>query len=337
MKRIMAVYDEDSCYAERFAEFANHKELTPFMAVAFTSLERLKTFSQKQKVELLLIGHTVSAQALAEIKAGQIIWLGGIGETRVDDNPVVHKYQASDHVLREVMTCYRTEPEQLVYMQTGLAGSIIGVYSPVSRCGKTSFALTMGQIMARESRVLFISLEESSGLSWLLGIEHKTSLSDLIYYYRQGDLGRERLKAVTYRLNEMDYIPPVTYAEDLAQISCEDVAGILTGISKSGGYDVILVDFGQYGKGIERLFELCRQIYVPTLSDGISKAKLEEWSAYLELSGRMPEENRLQLIRLPWSQAQPTPAEGYLEQLLWSEVGDYVRSLLGGRREGWEA
>ena len=337
MKRVMAVYDEDPFYAERFAEFANHKELTPFMAVAFTSLERLKTFSQKQKVELLLIGHEVSDQALAEIKAGQIIWLGGMGGDRLDDNPVVYKYQASDHVLREVMACYRTAPEQTVYVQAGLAGSIIGVYSPVNRCGKTSFAVIMGQIMARESRVLFLTLEENSGLARLLGAEHKTSLSDLFYYYRQGDLGRERLKAVTYRLNEMDYIPPVPYAEDLAQISCEDIAGLLTGICTSGGYDVIVVDFGQYGKGIERLFELCRQIYVPTLSDGISKAKLEEWMAYLELSGRMPEENRLQLIRLPWSQAQPAQTEGYLEQLLWSEVGDYVRSLLGGRREGWKA
>lgn len=337
MKRIMAVYDEDPFYAERFAEFANHKELTPFMAVAFTSLERLKAFSRKQKIELLLIGHEVSDQELAEVKAGQIIWLGGMGEARLDDNPVVYKYQASDHVLREVMACYRTAPEQTVYMQTGLLGSVIGVYSPVNRCGKTGFALTMGQIIARESRVLFLSLEENSGLSRLLGTEHKTGLSDLVYYYRQGDLGRERIKAVTYRLNEMDYIPPVPYAEDLAQICCEDIAGILMEICANGGYDVIVVDFGQYGKGIEQLFNLCRQIYVPTLSDWISQAKLEEWTAYLEVSGRMPGENRLRLVRLPWSQAQPGQADGYLDQLLWSEVGDYVRSLLGGGREEWES
>ena len=34
MKRIMAVYDVDPFYADRFAEFVNRKETVPFTAVA---------------------------------------------------------------------------------------------------------------------------------------------------------------------------------------------------------------------------------------------------------------------------------------------------------------
>ena len=40
MKRIMAIYDVDPFYADRFAEFANQREAMPFVAVAFTSSSR---------------------------------------------------------------------------------------------------------------------------------------------------------------------------------------------------------------------------------------------------------------------------------------------------------
>ena len=44
IKKIMAVYDVDSRYADRFAEFANQREQVPFRVVAFTSLEKLREF-----------------------------------------------------------------------------------------------------------------------------------------------------------------------------------------------------------------------------------------------------------------------------------------------------
>ncbi|MDQ9824849.1 hypothetical protein RFZ44_16190, partial [Acinetobacter sp. 163] len=46
---------------------------------------------------------------------------------------------------------------------------ILGVYSPVGRCLKTSFALALGQILARERAVLYLNLEEYSGFEELIG------------------------------------------------------------------------------------------------------------------------------------------------------------------------
>ena len=61
----------------------------------------------------------------------------------------------------------------------GLA-KVLGVYSPVGRCLKTSFALTMGKLLAQEERVLYLNLEEFSGLSVLMKEEYKSDLSDLL-------------------------------------------------------------------------------------------------------------------------------------------------------------
>ena len=70
-----------------------------------------------------------------------------------------------------------------------------------------------------------ISLEEHSALSRLTGTMYMGSLSDLIYYYRQGEYSPMRLGSMIYNWGGMDYVPPVVYAEDLAEIQGEDYRG----------------------------------------------------------------------------------------------------------------
>lgn len=361
MKRIMAIYDVDPFYADRFAEFANQKETIPFIVVAFTSISRLKSFAEQQPVEVLLVGDDVSEEELADVKVGQIMRLSGDGvpgrpgisgvgisdgRSRTEqigaagfagmtdksgewEIPVVYKYQSSDAVLREVMACYQTRPEQAPFAVVGVKSNIIGVYSPVNRCGKTGFCLVLGQVLAKEARVLCLNLEEYSAMSSLTGTEYQTDLSDLIYYYRQGEYSRMRLGAVVHSWGELEYVPPVTYAEDLAEITGEELAGLVTRIASEGSYDVILLDLGTLGRSAEPLLELCSMIYAPLKEDCISAAKIAAWREYLQRSGRGKMWEKVRLLKLPFS-AGIYQAETYLEQLLWGEMGDYARNLMKG-------
>ena len=47
MGRVMAVYDVDPFYADRFADTVNQREKLPFTVMAFTTLERLKTYAKE--------------------------------------------------------------------------------------------------------------------------------------------------------------------------------------------------------------------------------------------------------------------------------------------------
>lgn len=333
MKRIMAVYDVDPFYADRFAEFANHKETIPFTAVAFTSISRLKAFTDQQQVELLLVGDEVEDKDLDGVKVGQIIRLSETGAAK-DGTPVVYKYQASDSVLREVMACYQVREQPVLLTATGRKSRVIGVYSPISRCGKTGFAVTLGQVLSRDNKVLLVSLEDFSGFGALMGTEHKESLSDLIYYYRQGGYNGLRLGSVVYNWGGLDYVPPVTYAEDLTDVSGEELAGLLGRIADDSAYEIILVDMGHFGQGIEKLLALCEVVYAPVKEDTVSAAKLEEWKTYLSESGREYLWERIRLLKLP-RQRGVVPREVYLEQLLWGELGDFVRELVGGVGTAW--
>lgn len=326
MKRVMAIFDDDPCYADKFAEFINRRTQCPFTAVAFTCAERLLAYSRQQQIELLLAGNGISEEALAGILAVQTVRLmkDRYGVSR--DIPAVYQYQSADSVLREVLMCYQGMTKECPETLGGGGSYLIGVYSPVNRCGKTGFCLTLGRILAKQERVLYISLEENSGFSRLTGREHKTCLSDFIYYFRQRKERGFDPGAFVYSLEELDYVPPAAYGEDLAQIDTHELEQILIYLGQHGGYDTVIVDFAQFGKGVEQVFSLCSRLYIPVLDDYISRAKLEEWQQFLEYSGRGNLWEQMELINIP-AQPETQPGVG-LEQLLWGDTGEYIRRLL---------
>lgn len=333
MKQIMGVYDADPFYADRFVEFANQKEQIPFTAVAFTGITKLQAYSQRQPLDLLLVGDDIDMAQLTEVKAEQIVRLSERREIISGEIPAVYKYQASDAVLREVMACYRVNPERVPLTALGIKSTVMGVYSPVNRCGKTGFCMTLGQILSRESRALFLNLEEHSGMSQLTNTEYVTSLSDLIYEYRQGGYTHMSIGTVLHNWGGLDYVPPAAYAEDLAELKGDELAELIARIAADGIYEVILIDIGNLGRGIEPLLELCNVIYTPIKEDCVSAAKLEAWQNYLEESGRNHLWEKVRLLRLPRPGAV-WQTETYLEQLLWGEMGDFARNLLKGQRGG---
>lgn len=335
MRHVMAIYDVDPLYAARFADVVNQKEKIPFDVLAFSSFDRLKNYAKDNPVELLLLSSAVSREEAEALGAGRVIRLAD-GETVQADMeyPSIYKYQSSENIIREVMACYcEKETDLTAGSPLGAEARILGIYSPVGRCLKTSLALTMGQLLAQEGRTLYLNLEECSGLSVLTGEEYREDLSDLLYFYTQGSYNLLRLNSVIHSINALDYVPPVRYPEDLAQTDAEQISGLIGKIAGESGYESVILDIGSLGKFASGLLELCSVIYMPIKEDSVSLAKLEEFEHYLDVSGNEAVKDKIRKLRLPYHSSFGR-RENYLEQLLWGELGDYVRQLLkGGRRQ----
>lgn len=330
MKQIMAVYDVDPSYAERFADVVNQREKIPFEVMAFPSLERLKFYARDHPVELLLISSAVHKEEVKGIGIKSVISLAD-GETAQADLefPSIYKYQSSDNIIREVMACYCEKEVEAVPADFSSKAMVIGIYSPIGRCLKTSFALTMGQLLAQGGRVLYITLEEYSGLSQLTGEEYQSDLSDLMYFYSQGNYNILRLNSVVHSIGELDYIPPANYPEDLAQMGAADLALMIQKIAEESAYEIIIVDIGNYGRQAIPLLKMSSVIYMPIKEDSLSLAKLEEFEQYLITSGNEEIREKIKRLKLPFHSSFGR-RDNYLEQLLWGELGDYVRQLLKG-------
>lgn len=330
MKRIMAIYDTDPLYAARLAEVINQKERIPFAVMAFSSLERLQRFSEETGIELLLISSQSDREKIKNLGIKKIISLSDGDSVKTEEKITsIYKYQSSDNIIREVMACYCDDLEEDVSVSGKVRANVIGVYSPVGRCLKTSLALTIGQVLSHESRALYITLEEYSGLPVLTGEEYREDLSDLMYYYNQGTYNMLRLNSVIHSMGGLDYIPPARYPEDLAHMSAPQMAEMLKWIVSEGGYEVIVLDAGNYGRRVFPLLEICSVVYMPVEEDSVSKAKIEEFFYHMESAGCGDLKSRIKKIKLP-RPSRPLKGENYLEQLLWGELGDYVRQLLKG-------
>lgn len=329
MEKIMAVWDVDAGYAKRFADVVNQKEKVPFTVVPFTSLENLKEYAKEHVIEILLVSGTALPQQVKEIGAGTVLALAeGEIVSSAGSYPSVYKYQSADSVIREVMSHYCETPRPAL-VALGKRAKVIGIYSPVSRCLKTSLALTMGQQLARDEKVLHVDFEVFSGFGGLLGGDGKGDLSDVLYFFRQESLSVIRLKSMLYNWKGMDYIPPVRYPEDLEQLTGEEAAGLMGRLASDCGYEYVIADLGQVICNMIPVLESCDVVYMPVKEDGVSCAKLEKFEQYLDVSHRESLRERIMRVKLPYHNSFGRK-DDYMEQLLWGELGDYVRSLLKG-------
>lgn len=333
MIRILAVYGIEPSYGERFADYVNQKEKIPFTAMAFSDLEKLAQYGEEHEIEILLVDEE-ARERVRGVKAKQTMVLcqGELVEQK-EEEPSIYKYQSGDCVMREVMARYCNQSMEPALALLGTKAVVMGVYSPVNRCLKSSLALTISQQLAREEAVLYMNLEEYSGFSRLVCGDCRTDLSDVLYLYKQGTYNWMRLKSMVHNWGNMDYIAPVRYAEDLYQVSPEEMAMLIDKIARESGYDKIVVDAGQMGRGALSILEVCDIVYMPVREDCVSAAKLEEFDEFLEEAGGSDIRQRIQKLKLP-RLSRIVRREGYLEQLLFGELGDYVRQLLNGRKPG---
>lgn len=335
MKRhIFAVCDLEKAYAYNFMEYLNQKKNIPFEIQAFTSAEHLLKFARDCPIEILLISDKAMCPEIKDLKVGQLIILSeGVHHPELDQYPSVYKYQSSDAVIREVMTCYGEEQKfQVPLAAWKRSMEIIGVYSPLGRVLKTSFALTLGQLLARDKAVLYLNLEEYSGFEYWLEQVFERNLSDLIYYIRQANSNMiHKLNGMVQTVNNLDFIPPVISPEDIRGVSYEEWSQLLDAIYMQSSYEVVLLDLGN---GVDELFQMldrCSRIYMPIRSDKISQGKIQQFENLLRLWDHIPVLEKIQKIKLPY---HSTFGEGssYLDQLMWSELGDYTRELI--RKDG---
>lgn len=206
---------------------------------------------------------------------------------------------------------------------------ILGVYSPLGRCLKTSFAWTLGQILSEEQTVLYLNMEEYSGFEELMHKSFSCTLSDLLYYARQKDPGVVmKLNSMVQSVGQLDFIPPVQSPEDIRGTSWQDWEYLFQELILHGTYEVIVVDMGNGIEEIFQLLDLCKFIYMPVCADPVSKSKLRQFENLLDLKEYSQILDRTVKMNLPFYAGEAGNAD-YPESLIWSPLGHYVRELLG--------
>ena len=328
-QKIMAICDTEEGYAFRMAEYILDKVRLPYTLHLFTAVEELKKFAGREEIEILLIAENAWRLLREEYlckQVAQMFILQESNQAAEEDLYCISKYQSPEKVVEAMLDAIDGAGDWKDYSEeTGTEAKMIGIYSPIKRCLQTSFALTLGQMLAKEHKTLYLNFEMYSGLGEILRREYQTDMLDVVYYFQSA---REklalRLPTIIQNAGGLDYIPPMQYALGLKEVPGEQWLALCRDIAAIGEYEYLILDLDE---GIDGLFDLlknCQKIYTITREDPFASAKLRQYEQMLQFNNLDEIAERTVKCRFPIFQELPAS----LDMMTHGELAGYVKAII---------
>lgn len=306
-------------------EFISGKTNLPFEVYIFTDGSKLLSCVKGKDIECLLVSENAYSKEVETLRIPHIIILSESGENLNKALRHINKYQSCENILHEVVEYYTDKSENVpAALRTGLKRMIIiGIYTPVGRCLQTTFSLTLGQMLAKHHKTLYLNFEVYSGLGRMLSRNFHSDLSDLMYYF---SCSREklayRMESMVETVNGLDFIPPVEIYQNLAGIRGNQWLDLFQEMERSSEYEFLILDLTD---GIMDLWDVlrgCNHIYTIVREDGLAMAKLEQYEKALESMDYGDIAARASKWKLPIFKQLPLR----FEELTYGELAAYVKA-----------
>lgn len=328
-EKVLAVYSKKE-YTDKFIEYISEKKEFPLLTIAFTEKEKLLQYIEDNEIFLLLTDPGAIEDEIKNKNIQKIMMLSsGIVSPTDRKYMNVYKYQSVEKILQKILEYYAEQMDKdEVPVLPEKECQIVGVYSPAGGAGKTTLALTLGQILAQTHPTLYINFEEYSAFEKIFQRKYEENLSDLMYYFQQDSHSVSvRLQMIACNLGTLNYIPPVTYAQDLRKQKTEEWIKLIYHIQTVTSYEKIVLDLGNMLSDVNQMMEICDVIYVPIQENKIAGMKIKTWEEYLGNSGKENLLRKLQKVKMK-QQIMEKEGDDYYEQQLLGETGKEIRRIV---------
>lgn len=327
MGQVLAICDYERQYVFRLAEFLNGHKLLPFEVMAFDDPCKLVAYGKSNRVAVLLIDETMITQLPEQFPVQQTISLVSNQGVQSDEYPSILKYQSAVVIAKCILEICSSGQADYVFSELRTQKArLIGVYSPINRCLKTSFSIVLGQLLAKKKRCLYINLEPYSGFSQLLdyGATHG-NLSQLLFYLENHSKHFQlKMKSMIEQFGNLDYIPPTENFLDLQDVTTQTWLELIETIRSQSEYEIIILDLSDYIHGLFELLSKCDHVYTIVRKDGMSLAKIDQYEKMLAFTNQSALLEKTKKIQLPIYKQLPKK----ISELPYSELALYVNRLI---------
>lgn len=280
-ERNLVICDREIRYASILGENISMREELAVKVHVCSNLDKVRMLSEEKPIHILVVDEEYSHKKRNEIVANQVFVLCKEHVTDLGEEECqIGKYQCADDIIREIFEVYidRTK-ENMMRCKRKDRARLVAVYSPIHRLGKTRFAMALGTTCASKKKVLYINLEEYSGMAEAEGL----CLGDMLYYIKQGNGNLEiRLQATIKKMGEMDCIKPLLISQDLKEVSQTEWEELLDHVLQHSIYELVILDVSESVQGLWSILQLCDRVYMPILEDDISRRKLQQYERTIE-------------------------------------------------------
>jgi cellulose biosynthesis protein BcsQ len=333
-KRILAICDTEADYAYRMVEVLKARKDLNFDIHVFTDLLKLLSFGLVGEIECLLITESAYEEKIKELNIPHVFVLNETGIEKSDnfsreENHFynINKYQAADNIVNDMLAYYvdikAVLPRKI--LQNSKSAKIIGVYSPVKRCLQTTFSLTLGQILAKQGKALYLNYESFSGFGKITGRNFRADITDMMYLF---ECVKEKfiykLSTITEQVNGLDFVAPAAVYPDLMNIPGKKWTELLNELREQSNYEYIILDLTDYVDGLLHILNECDWIYTITKGDFYAAAKIEQYEYLLTELKLEDVMTKTKKLSLPIFKNIPLKHD----EMTYSELAAYIREKL---------
>lgn len=324
MAYILAICDKEKVFVQLLSDFLRRKYRGRMEIEAFDNADSLLAMHKNKKSRVCLVGEGM----LSAFQTEEIVQATGLlvclSTRRRQD--CVFKLQSVENIVKDLtvfcMEHHNPLPGYAQQPRKWADRRLIGFYSPAHHMMQSSLALTMGQILAKEKKVLYLNFEPYSGFEYMMQKSFRQDLMDAVYFLKEDtEKFRMHMTGMIETMNGLDYIPPVFCYPDMAEIEPDMWHKLIERLISEFAYEVIILDLTEQVRGLFSLLESCNEIYCPIAPDKLSDAKMTHYEKMLTYMKQEQLQEKMKTCTLPaWKEI---PAKAAL--LSHSQLARYVR------------
>lgn len=284
-QKILAIYDNQPMYANKLAEYFSHKKDNPYMVYGYENVDNITKLQSEMGIDVLLASDHIELGEFPKEEVGKIFYLKSQGEGMSGETDSIFKYQSAENIFKVLYDYYIDNLlEESVRICTMSQTKLIGLYSPVKRCQQTTFGLTLGQVLSKKYKTLYLNFEGYSGFQHLMSKTFPKDLSDILYYFQDSkEKFPYKLSAAIEKQGELDYIPPVLTPQFLQQVSSEEWLALIAEMINHSNYEYIILDLSDYLQGLFEILRMCYRVFTLEKDDALARAKITQYEQILEM------------------------------------------------------
>ncbi len=288
----LVICDPEEGYANALALYLMHRKELSLQVQVCSGLDHVQEVAGHTRIDFLFLPESISPKEREQVTAAQVFILTGAPDLTpggaAGDVPRVYKYQSGEKILGEMLRCCQDlQEEGALFRKPGgkKEAEVIGIFSPVHRIGKTTYALKLGEELSRSANVLYLNLELCGGIGDTFE-EGTETLADVLYYAGQekGNLGMALTMTVKHR-GGLDYVLPDPVSEDLKSVPTALWVDLIRKVLSESIYETLILDIDEGIPGVYDLLRACTKLIVLTEETAYAQAKIRQLEQELKTLG----------------------------------------------------
>lgn len=324
MKKLrVALCDECKEYAKAFQEYVMSEGCDVMEFEIYTSIEAYEQAENNKDIWLMTwqFYKERSQDEFVVLLCDQQIPID------IDEKRIIDKYQKAREIIKQLLYFWQeADQSKELWKSVGGAKELRIVYSPDGNDIQPFYTSILSRYLAKDKKVLYISLLEYGQLDEEWSEEGLRDISDLINMMENNQANLEiQLECVVEKDGNLARIPSAYNPANINEISKEQYSRLFNAILEETDYDILLLDMGNMMNGFFEYVERCSKLYCLSGTSSINRSKTEK---FLKLIETYNEAFVDKVVKVDIKEIEfgNISNKDMLDRLEYSEFGDMVRA-----------